>query len=239
MSSSNFEASADVTSQYSDYYEDGSSEWRRLSAIDKVDNIVSLCADLPHASVLEIGAGDGSILQGLHDRNFGEELYGVEISESGVEATKNRGIENLVDCRLFNGYELPFEDGQVDLAVLSHVVEHVEYPRKLIREAMRTAKHLFVEVPLEHTFRLGQDYAPNKVGHINFYSPKTIRRLLQTCGLQVVRQEITNPSRRVLEFAVGRRGIAQHAIRELLLKAAPQVAPGLFCYHAALVCKQP
>jgi hypothetical protein len=32
---------------YEDYYEDGASEWRRLGAMGKVDNIVSLCSDLP------------------------------------------------------------------------------------------------------------------------------------------------------------------------------------------------
>ena len=44
---------------YEDYYEQGDSEWRWLGALDKANNIVSLCNALPHGSILEIGAGEG------------------------------------------------------------------------------------------------------------------------------------------------------------------------------------
>jgi len=46
-----------LAENYEDYYEDGDSEWRRLCAVEKADSIISLCRDLPHGSVLEIGAG--------------------------------------------------------------------------------------------------------------------------------------------------------------------------------------
>lgn len=46
---------------YSDYYSNGGSEWRKRCAVGKVENIISLCSKLPQGSILEIGAGDGSI----------------------------------------------------------------------------------------------------------------------------------------------------------------------------------
>src|SRR5580765_713243 len=133
---------------YEDYYEEGDSEWRRLGAIDKVDNIISLCGDLPHNSILEIGAGEGSILSRLSELNFGNQLYALEISPSGVETIKNKGISRLVECNVFDGYHLPYDDNKIDMAILSHVVEHVEHPRQLLYEASRVAKYVFVEVPL-------------------------------------------------------------------------------------------
>jgi ubiquinone/menaquinone biosynthesis C-methylase UbiE len=238
MSNSKSGVSSEVKLNYADYYEDGDSEWRRLGAIDKADNIVSLCGDLPHDSIIDIGVGEGSILQRLSDLNFGAGLYGLEISPSGVETTKNKKIENLIDCQLFNGYDIPYDEKKFDLAVVSHVIEHVEFPRRLIYEAARVARYLFIEVPLEHTVRLRHDYTANKVGHINFYSPKTIRRLLQTCNLRVLRQDITNPSRATCEYAIGKKGVAQHFVRSAMLKALPRIAPAIFCYHAAMVCEK-
>jgi ubiquinone/menaquinone biosynthesis C-methylase UbiE len=238
MNNSKSGVSSEVRLNYADYYADGDSEWRRLGAIDKVDNIVSLCGDLPHDSIIDIGVGEGSILQRLSDLGFGDELYGLEISPSGVETTEKRKIENLVDCRLFNGYDISYDEKRFDLAVVSHVIEHVEFPRRLIHEAARVARYVFIEVPLEHTVRLGHDYTANKVGHINFYSPKTIRRLLQTCNLRVLRQETTNPSWATFEYAAGKKGVAQHFVRSAMLKALPRIAPAIFCYHAAMVCEQ-
>lgn len=67
-----------------DAYYDGNSEWRRLGALDKAKNIQALCADITHRKVLEIGAGEGSILQVLADERFAESLYALEISASAV-----------------------------------------------------------------------------------------------------------------------------------------------------------
>lgn len=222
---------------YEDYYEDGDSEWRRLGAADKCANIVSLCRDLPHATILEIGAGEGAILKGLSDLGFGEKLHALEISQSGVEAIRSKGIPNLVECLLFDGYELPYDDVKLDLAVLSHVIEHVEYPRKLLYEAAWIARHVFVEVPLEDTMRLKTDFVFDKVGHINFYSPVTFRRLVQTCNLEVLKQTVTNPSKAVHRYRYGWKGTVNYYIKELLLKIFPRLATRVFVYHSSLVCR--
>lgn len=183
------EINADLRDNYVDYYQEGDSEWRWLGAMDKAENITSLCKDLPVSTVLEIGAGDGSILQRLSQLGFASDLYATEISPTGVQAIRNKGIPRLVECCLFDGYTLPYGDSKFDLAILSHVLEHVEYPRRLLYEAKRVGRYVFVEVPLAHTLRLPQDFVPSKVGHINFYGPKTIRRLVQTCGLTVLKHK--------------------------------------------------
>ena len=231
----NISTSDQLKNNYADYYESGDSEWRRLGAVDKTANIVDLCNDLPHAAILEIGAGEGSILKRMSELGFGEKLYALEISQSGVDTIKSRGIPQLTECLLFNGYDLPYEDHKFDLAILSHVIEHVEYPRKLLYEAARAARYVFVEVPLEDNLRLKRDFVPDKVGHINFYSPITIRRLIQTCGMQVLKQTVTNPSKAVHKYRVGRKGVINYYIKEYLLKFLPGVATKFFNYHSSLV----
>lgn len=223
---------------YDGYYTDGESEWRCLGAIDKADNIVAMCAKIAHGSVLEIGAGDGSLLQQLSDRGFSEDLHALEISASGVQTIRSKNIAGLRDCQLFDGYTLPYDNDRFDLVVLSHVVEHLEHPRQLLAEAARVGRHLFVEVPLEDTLRMTSDYVADRVGHINFYSPKTIRRLLQTSELVVLAQRVTPASRAIHKYYGGFKGGVSHAIKAAVLAIAPSVAVRLFSYHSALLCRR-
>lgn len=220
---------------YDSYY-GGESEWRSLGAIDKVRNVQSLCRHIPRATVLDVGSGEGSILKRLSDLNFGQDLYSVEISQSAVTTIHQRDIPRLRECQLFDGYHIPYNDRRFDLAIISHVLEHVEYPRQLLNEAARVAKHVFVEVPLEDTIRLKPDFVLDRVGHINFYSWKTIRRLIQTCDLQVLSQTVTNPSRAVYEYYSGRGGIVKYAIKDLVLRSCPRIAASLFTYHCSILC---
>jgi ubiquinone/menaquinone biosynthesis C-methylase UbiE len=125
--------------------------------------------------VLEVGAGDGSILQKLSDYNFGSEYHAVEISDSGVAHIRSRNIKDLVSVQEFDGYKLPFEDDSFDLVILSHVLEHVEHERLLLREIKRVSSNFVIEVPI--------DYKPNvdkrikhflAYGHINMYTPTSL-----------------------------------------------------------------
>jgi len=227
-----------LKSNYDGYYEDGDSELRRLCAVAKADNIVALCKDLPRHSVLEIGAGEGSILKRLSEVNFGEELYGLEISSTGVRTIQNKGIQRLVECKLYDGYRVPYEDNKFDIVILSHVVEHLEHPRQLLYEAARVAKYIFVEVPLEDTVRLKQDFVLDSVGHINYYSPKTIRRLLQSCNLRVLQQVTLNPRKETYAFRSGFKGLLHYRFKQTLIKTMPRLAPRLLCYNGALVCEK-
>ena len=68
-----------------------------------------------------------------------------------MEAIRAKNIPGLFDCKVFDGYTIPYDDNAFDLVVLSHVVEHVEHPRKLLYEAKRVARYVFIEVPLEAT----------------------------------------------------------------------------------------
>jgi SAM-dependent methyltransferase len=231
----------DMKRKYQNYYSDGPSAWRTLCAIDKADNILSLCKGVPHGRVVEVGCGDGAILERLSNLGFADAYYALDISQSGIDAVRKRNIANLEECSVFDGYKIPFEDKSFDLAILSHVIEHVEHPRKLIYEAARIAKIVYIEVPLEDTAFLPWNYRKedDTVGHINDFSSKTIRRLVQTCGLQVKSQIITNPSFKVHLFhARYWKALVKFIIRKSSLSLFPAVASRLLTYHGSLIASQ-
>jgi ubiquinone/menaquinone biosynthesis C-methylase UbiE len=228
----------DIRTHYDNYYGDEKlAQWRRLGAIDKADNIIELSRGLEVGSVLDIGCGDGAVISRLAELNFAPRYQGIDISSSAIAAAKTRKIQGLAAFERFDGSTLPFEAGQFDLAYLSHVVEHLEHPRALLYEARRVARHVIVEVPCEHTARLPRNYSPDPVGHINYYTPVTIRRLVQTCGMVVEKQLTRGCSLEAMKFHQPRVGVLQYAIREAALKVAPQIAPAIFVYHSALLCR--
>ena len=218
----------------------GPSEWRRLGAVDKARNVVELCMGLPHARVLEIGAGEGALLARLAEQGFGAELHALEVSEEAPALIRARGIRGLAGAAAFDGYAIPHPARAFDLAILSHVVEHLEHPRALLREAARVARAVFVEVPLEDTWRLPRDFRADAVGHLNFYSARSLRHLVQSCGLEVLRERVTNPGAGSHVWRGGAiAGRLRWAVREALLRAAPRLATSAFTYHGSLVCRAP
>lgn len=229
----------ELQANYEAFYRGGDfAEWRRLGAIDKTANILKLCQGIPHASILEIGAGNGAILENLAAQGFAQECRALDISSAGVEQIRAKHISGLVEAATFDGYRTPYADNQFDLVILSHVVEHVEHPRLLLYEAARVGKRLFVEVPLEDNARLAEDFVFDHVGHINVYSRKTMRRLLQSCRFRVRGETVANHSRAIYRFQKGRRGLVNWAIKEALLRVCPRFATGRYVYHAAFLCEQ-
>ncbi|MBE9662283.1 class I SAM-dependent methyltransferase [Mucilaginibacter myungsuensis] len=179
--------SADVKTAYDEFYQKHDVAWRMLGAKYKAQHIIDVCKGQQFKTVLEVGAGDGSILKLLSEQNFAPSYDAVEISDSGVEMIKKAGITNLRSAQEFDGYRLPFADDSFDLIILSHVLEHVEHERLLLRELKRVAKMFVIEVP--------RDYKANvdtrikhflAYGHINVYTPTSLRYLLRTEGFEVV-----------------------------------------------------
>jgi ubiquinone/menaquinone biosynthesis C-methylase UbiE len=179
--------SGNVKDAYDEFYNKHDEAWRMLGAKFKAQHIIDVCKGHNFKKVLEVGAGDGSILLLLAEQNFAPEYHAVEISESGVEHIKARNIPNLKSVQIFDGYHLPFEDNSFDLIILSHVLEHVEHERLLLRELRRVANHCVIEVPRD--YKAGVDKKIKHFlayGHINMYTPTSLRYLLQTEGFEIL-----------------------------------------------------
>src|SRR6266498_1381481 len=87
----------------------------------------------PGASVLDIGCGEGYVLDELAARG----VTGVQ----GVDIVDIRGNKDY-PFRLYDGETLPFPDRSFDLIVLSFVLHHVPNEKKLllIGEALRVSR---------------------------------------------------------------------------------------------------
>ena len=193
--------STGLKNAYDNFYVGKDEQWRLLSAKYKAQNIKDVCQKYQFSKVLEVGAGDGSILKYLDEFQFAREIHALEISKSGVEQIGNRKIGSLKSVQIFDGYHIPFADDEFDLVILSHVLEHVEFERMLLREIKRVAKHVVIEVPID--YRYGVDKRMKHFlayGHINMYTPSSLRFLLQTEGFEIVTDKISVIEPEVTKF---------------------------------------
>jgi ubiquinone/menaquinone biosynthesis C-methylase UbiE len=87
----------------------------------------------PGASVLDVGCGEGYVLDELIERGI-RDVHGVDI----VDIRRNKDYP----FRLYDGAKLPFLDRTFDLVVLSFVLHHVPNERKviLLEEALRVSR---------------------------------------------------------------------------------------------------
>ena len=225
---------------YEDYYDDSVAGKRAISAKQTVDFIVALNGNSSLGSVLDVGAGDGSVLAEIERRALAETLNAVEISGSGIERIKGRNLKTLKSVQSFDGYHLPFADDAFDTVLVVHVLEHVEHERMFLKEVSRVARRCYIEVPLEHTVRLQRSIQSGKqYGHINYYTMGTFKNLVETAGLVPIAERIFSSSRDYEIFLSGRSvGGLKHLLRSTTLKIAPEIAASISVYIGGIICER-
>jgi methionine biosynthesis protein MetW len=95
----------------------------------------------PDSRVLDIGCGDGALLDHLvHDK--GIDARGIELSQAGVNACVTHGlsvVQGDADTDLAD-----YPDGAFDFAVLSQTLQATRAPRELLLQLVRIASGAIV-----------------------------------------------------------------------------------------------
>lgn len=112
-----------------EYYEisEEASKNKTHSAVVAIKKVAS-----SSSKILDLGCGDGTRLAGLKTKG---EKVGVDISEYAI----NKGKKKFKNINLIKGdiSNLPFKDGSFDFIYSMFVIEHVECPEKVLKEAFR------------------------------------------------------------------------------------------------------
>jgi len=114
------------------------------SAANRVD--LQLIADLvePGSRVLDIGCGDGSLMELLQHRR-GVDARGIELSQPGVNECVRRGlsvIQGDADRDLVH-----YPDAAFDYAILSQTIQATENPKQVLDELLRIGRRAVVSFP--------------------------------------------------------------------------------------------
>lgn len=90
------------------------------------------------AAVLDIGCGAGFLSNYLASE--GHTVFGVDLSESSLRVAGAHDHTGKACYRHGNAYNLPYAEKSFDVACAMDILEHVEKPAQLIREAARVLR---------------------------------------------------------------------------------------------------
>jgi len=176
-----------IRDSYQGRYTSGPSLWRDIGGRGKAANLREVSAGRTFRKVLDVGAGDGAVLSHLAGWPGVDEFHAVELSASAVEVLRQRRLPRVTEVKQFDGYRIPYPDGFFDLAYSSHVVEHVEHPRLLLREIARVSRFQAFEVPCDYHHRADRDVEHLlSYGHINLFDQALFRFLLRSEGFTIL-----------------------------------------------------
>jgi methionine biosynthesis protein MetW len=97
----------------------------------------------PNSTIIDLGCGNGSLLEKLiKEKNVKGE--GVELSSSGIEACKKKGLK-IIQGRIDE--KLPFDDNSFDYSICNVTIQMVMYPEVLLSEMKRISKYQIVSFP--------------------------------------------------------------------------------------------
>jgi 2-polyprenyl-3-methyl-5-hydroxy-6-metoxy-1,4-benzoquinol methylase len=144
----------------------------------------------PAASILEIGCGQGEFALLMAARYREACVRGIDVSEEGVQRANHQALAlglsaSFAQRDLLEKAQLdPAERQQATLAVCSEVLEHVDRPDVLLRNA---AEYLAPGCRLVVTVPGGPRSAFDRhIGHRRHFSARRLRQLLEESGFDVV-----------------------------------------------------
>ena len=155
-----------------------------------------ILGNLPdRVGALDIGAGDGAFLERLLETGF-TGVEGVEPSDAPIRAAGGR-VRPLLKKGIFR--EEDFRPGAYSLVSCFQTMEHLHDPGKMCRAALELLKPGGAFITVSHNYRsffarlLGAKSPIFDVEHLQLFSPRSMRSLLETSGFTGVRVfQITN-----------------------------------------------
>jgi ubiquinone/menaquinone biosynthesis C-methylase UbiE len=140
----------------------------------------------PRSTILEVGCSSGFMVRRLHAEWPSAVVMGSDFVSEPLErlAVSDSGIPLLQ----FDLLQCPLPDASVDATVLLNVLEHIRDDRGAVAQLVRILKPggvAVIEVPAgPHLYDAYDEY----LQHERRYTARTLRALLEGCGLEVVEQ---------------------------------------------------
>jgi 2-polyprenyl-3-methyl-5-hydroxy-6-metoxy-1,4-benzoquinol methylase len=165
---------------------------RKFVYLSRLEQSLALCGKSGELKVLDIGCADGRALNWYRQiQKYKVDTYGVDFDAEAVKRARAAG--HTVYSGTFEEADIP--EKMFDLAVATHVIEHVADPKEFARKALRVLKPggiFLCETPNADSFdarmfkrqHWGGYHFPR---HWVFYTPESIKRLAESVGFELVK----------------------------------------------------
>lgn len=148
--------------------------------------------------ILDIGCADGTFTKVILERSRAKKITAIDVLPSSINYAKRRFARSKkLSFRVADAHSLPFKNNEFDAVFCLEALEHVEDPRKVVREMYRVLKsggYTIVLVPSENwLFRFGWPIWTMTRGkiwkgtHLNSFSADKLIRLVKEGGFTIDR----------------------------------------------------
>ena len=173
-------------------------EFYKIGFLDKEKFLRNHLNSLP-LKILDIGAGASLFLNYLHDKGW--EIEGIEPNRLICDLVKDEFNIDLTSCT-FEKY-LEINKDKFSAIHLSFILEHVVNPIWMLENIHRNLLFengiICIEVP--NDFNPLQSIVYSKINnnwwidqdHINYFNPKTLKKLFERTGFEVIHTSVTFP----------------------------------------------
>ena len=137
-----------------------------------------------NTSILDAGCGEGFIADYIYNNTKIKNITGIDINKDSLDFASS--INKKIKYKKDDIYKLSFKDKQFDIVMTLEVLEHLDNPKKALKEIIRVAKKkLIISVPNEPYFSLGNLLSLKNVcrlgnppDHINRWSKNKFERFI-------------------------------------------------------------
>lgn len=167
-------------------YLDSENYTTSFQAHPHVDELIrTLLAHTDATSVIEIGCNDGAFLESLRSAGFGP-LTGIEPNHQAAELAEQRGF-SVYQAMLTEerAHAIAAANGQIDLVVARHVVEHVvdlDAFFRAVRILLRPDGYFLLELPHVEPGLVAGNPCLLWEEHVNYFLEPVILRMLAKYG---------------------------------------------------------
>ncbi len=181
---------------------------------DRHKKVLKIFSRYNFERILDVGCGDGNFTKLIAEACKAKEVYGIEISENGVEMAKKNGIKCIqLDV---DGKDLPFDDNFFDAIFAGELMEHLFDPDHFLDEVYRVLKpegifvlttpnlasiynrFLFLlgylPIPMDVSFRYPfvghleiQKRGKSRAEHIRLFTFRALKELLQIHNFSIIK----------------------------------------------------
>ena len=146
----------------------------------------------PDTKILEVGSGAGGIVTFLNQSN---ERYAIDPLEDFYSSVKsfNDQRDKKVKYQNSMGEEIPFQDKMFDLVIMDNVLDHCEFPGKVMQEVRRVLGENGIIYFKQNTYHFWGSLIRSLMekllidkGHPHTFSKSKLLNLLRENNLKVI-----------------------------------------------------